>query len=295
MTQLREWSAGPRRLTRDELREFPLPAYEDVGKLGHGYLLVVAGSRQTPGSATLTASAALRSGVGKVTVVSVQSTAASLSIRVPEAKIVTVAETPDGGFAPEVVERLCEQVEDCGAVVAGPGVEGEMAGEIARTLLGLAVPVVLDAAALYPLRLLEDECSKRECATILLPHEVEMAALLGCSEDEARNDRLDCARQAAKRYNAIVLGKGPVSHVAAPDGCCWTYSGGAAGLGIAGSGDTLAGIVGALVARGADGLTALLWAVLLHGEAGEELSRKIGPAGFLAREIPDEIPALLAR
>jgi ADP-dependent NAD(P)H-hydrate dehydratase len=285
----------PRPLTRDELRDFPIPPYEDVGKLGHGYLLVIAGSRNTPGSATLTASAALRSGVGKVTVVSVKSTAPSLSIRVPEAKIVPVAESPDGGFAPEVIESLCEHVDGGGAVVAGPGVGGELAGQIARALLGLPVPLILDAAALYAMRSLQAECRERDCATILLPHEVEMAALLGCSEEEARDDRLGCARKAAKLYDAIVLAKGPVSQIATPDGRSWTYSGGAAGLGIAGSGDTLAGIVGGLVARGADGLTALLWAVLLHGEAGEELSRKVGPAGFLAREIPDEIPALLAR
>jgi NAD(P)H-hydrate repair Nnr-like enzyme with NAD(P)H-hydrate dehydratase domain len=75
----------------------------------------------------------------------------------------------------------------------------------------------------------------------------------------------------------------------------WIYKGGAPGLGVSGSGDTLAGIVGGLLARGADSLTALLWGVLLHGEAGEVLSRKVGPIGFLAREIPDEIPALLAR
>jgi ADP-dependent NAD(P)H-hydrate dehydratase len=86
-----------------------------------------------------------------------------------------------------------------------------------------------------------------------------------------------------------------ISHVVTPDGRTWTYKGGAAGLGVSGSGDTLAGIVGGLVARGADSLTALLWGVLLHGEAGEVLSRKVGPVGFLAREIPDEIPALLSR
>jgi ADP-dependent NAD(P)H-hydrate dehydratase len=288
-------SSEPRQLTREELRDFQIPPYEDVGKLGHGYLLVIAGSRHTPGSAILTASAALRSGVGKVTVVSVDSTAAALSIRVPEAKIVPVAEAPDGGFTPEVIDCLCEHVEERGAAIAGPGVEGEMAAPIAKTLLGLSVPVILDAAALYAMRSLRDQCRARDCDTILLPHEVEMAALLGCSEEEARGDRLACARQAAERYDAIVLAKGPVSQIAAPDGRSWTYSGGAAGLGIAGSGDTLAGIVGALVARGADGLAALLWGVLLHGEAGEALSRKIGPAGFLAREIPDEIPALLSR
>ena len=57
----------------------------------------------------------------------------------------------------------------------------------------------------------------------------------------------------------------------------------------------LAIIVGGLLARGAEPLTALLWSVLLHGEAGEALARKVGPIGFLAREIPDEIPALLPR
>ena len=63
---------------------------------------------------------------------------------------------------------------------------------------------------------------------------------------------------------------------------------------MSGSGDTLAGIVGGLLARGADPLTALLWGVRLHGEAGALLSRKVGPVGFLAREIPDQIPGLLA-
>ena len=70
--------------------------------------------------------------------------------------------------------------------------------------------------------------------------------------------------------------------------------GGAPGLGISGRGDTLAGIVGGLLARGADPLTALLWGVLLHGEAGEACP-KVGPVGFLAREIPDEIPQLVVR
>jgi NAD(P)H-hydrate repair Nnr-like enzyme with NAD(P)H-hydrate dehydratase domain len=122
-----------------------------------------------------------------------------------------------------------------------------------------------------------------------------MAALLGCSEKEAESDPVGCARRAADRFKALVLAKGPDSHIAAPDGRSWIYRGGAPGLGVAGSGDTLAGIIGALVARGAEPLTALLWGVLIHGEAGELLSTKVGPVGFFAREIPDEIPALLAR
>ena len=64
---------------------------------------------------------------------------------------------------------------------------------------------------------------------------------------------------------------------------------------MSGSGDVLAGIVGGLLARGAAPLTALLWGVWLHGAAGKSLAKRVGPLGFLARQIPGEVPALLAR
>jgi NAD(P)H-hydrate repair Nnr-like enzyme with NAD(P)H-hydrate dehydratase domain len=80
-----------------------------------------------------------------------------------------------------------------------------------------------------------------------------------------------------------------------PEGRAWRYEGGSAGLGVSGSGDVLAGIVGGLLAHGAKPLNALLWAVWLHGEAGAILARKVGPVGFLARDIAGEIPALLPR
>ena len=75
------------------------------------------------------------------------------------------------------------------------------------------------------------------------------------------------------------------SHVVTPQGQCWRYDGGAPGLGVSGSGDVLAGIVGGLLARGAEPLNALLWSVWMHGEAGARLAKKVGPIGFLAREI----------
>jgi NAD(P)H-hydrate repair Nnr-like enzyme with NAD(P)H-hydrate dehydratase domain len=154
---------------------------------------------------------------------------------------------------------------------------------------------VLDVALLYPLAKLEQQCRDCPHGPILLPNAREMAGLLGCTREEVEADRLAAGRAAAERYNSVVLAKGPISHVVAPDGRAWTFRSGPPGLGVAGSGDTLAGIVGGLLARGADPLTALLWSVLLHGEAGEMLSAKVGPIGFLAREIADEIPALLAR
>jgi NAD(P)H-hydrate repair Nnr-like enzyme with NAD(P)H-hydrate dehydratase domain len=90
-----------------------------------------------------------------------------------------------------------------------------------------------------------------------------------------------------------VLVKGVESRLVTPDGRAWHYRGGGPGLGVSGSGDVLAGIVGGLLARGAAPITAVLWAVWLHGEAGRQLGTRIGGAGFLAREIPAEIPGLL--
>ena len=283
-------------LTRAALRDFPLPAYPDGGKTRHGYLVIVAGSRYTPGSALLCARSAQRSGVGKVTIVTVESAASALSIANPESKVIPIGEGPDGGFGPGAIDAICEHVETCGAVVAGPGLEpNAVAPAINRALLAIDVPLVIDAGLLYSIGSLQAECAGRLVPPILLPHSAEMAAILDCSKTEAQENSLGCAREASKRFGAIVLAKGSVSHVVAPDGRCWTYRGGAPGLGVSGSGDTLAGITGALLARGADPLTALLWAVLLHGEAGELLSAKVGPVGFLAREIPDQIPSLLAR
>jgi NAD(P)H-hydrate repair Nnr-like enzyme with NAD(P)H-hydrate dehydratase domain len=137
--------------------------------------------------------------------------------------------------------------------------------------------------------------ANRSTPPILLPHAGELASLLDCDEAEIERDPIGCGRSAAQRFRSIVLVKGVTSHVVLPHGDAWTYAGGAPGLGVSGSGDVLAGIVGGLLARGAEPLNALLWAVWLHGEAGASLAKKVGPIGFLAREIADEIPALLPR
>ncbi|HYI42651.1 MAG TPA: NAD(P)H-hydrate dehydratase [Sphingomicrobium sp.] len=283
-------------LTRSALRAFPLPRQSDTGKEGHGRLLIVAGSRQVPGAALLAAMAALRTGAGKVRVATVASVAPGIALQMPEVLVVPLAESRDGNCTRSSVGEVREQADAMDAVVAGPGVrKGSVTAMIGKALLASGRPMALDAGVLHNLPPLATQCRDSETAPVLLPHSREMAALLGVDEDEVEADRLGAAHKAAEHYGAYVLAKGAESHVAAPDGRAWTFRGGAPGLGIAGSGDTLAGIVGGLLARGAEPLTALLWGVLLHGEAGEALSRKIGTAGFLAREIPGEIPALLDR
>lgn len=277
-------------LNRAALRDFPLPAQADTDKDFHGQLLIVAGSENTPGAAVLCATAAMRAGVGQIRLATAAAAAMPVALQVPELWVIGVDRRKP------LLDQLRDGIEAADAIVAGPGIIDEDLGkELAMHLLGCNVPIVLDVGLLYQLEKLEGECRDFAYGPILLPNARELATLLGWTRAQVDSDRLSAGRAAAKRYNSLVLAKGAVSHVVAPDGRAWTFRGGAPGLGVAGSGDTLAGVVGALLARGAEPLTALLWGVLLHGEAGELLSAKVGPVGFLAREIPKEIPALLAR
>jgi len=283
-------------LTLDELKRHPLPPVVEGDKNAHGRLLVIAGTRDIPGPAMITAMAAMRAGAGKLTIATVGSVAPQLGMAVPEAMIVAMPEGRDGGFARSSIGPLADLAGKSDAIIAGPGMSPtKVATDLAAKLCGVGAPLALDAALLHGLAPAASAARAARPDTILLPHSGEMASLLGCSEEEAEANSLDCGREAARRYDAIVLAKGVESHIVTPEGAAWKYEGGGPGLGISGSGDTLAGILGGLLARGAPSLNALLWAVWLHGEAGRALSKKVGPVGFLAREISAEVPALLAK
>jgi NAD(P)H-hydrate repair Nnr-like enzyme with NAD(P)H-hydrate dehydratase domain len=165
--------------------------------------------------------------------------------------------------------------------------------KLAAALAGTCHKLVLDAALLHVLPERRAEVARKEVPAILLPHSGEMASLLGCQEEEVEGDPIAAGLCCADRYDSLTLVKGTESHIVTPDGQVFRYEGGGPGLGISGSGDTLAGIVGGLLARGAEPLTALLWGVWCHGEAGRRLGERIGTLGYLAREIVDEVPGVL--
>jgi NAD(P)H-hydrate repair Nnr-like enzyme with NAD(P)H-hydrate dehydratase domain len=99
----------------------------------------------------------------------------------------------------------------------------------------------------------------------------------------------------ASELNAVVVLKGSDTIIADSSGNVFKYHGGSVGLATSGSGDTLAGILGGLLARGASPVQASAWAVFIHGEAGRALDKRVGRVGFLAREILDEIPGILEK
>lgn len=275
------------------LESHPLPPVVSGDKDSKGRILVIAGSRDVPGAALLTATAAMRGGAGKLKIATVESIAVPLGIAMPEAMVVGLPEDDKGGFADAALEPLAELAGKVDAIVAGPGMNnGEVCGRIAHALLCCGAPLALDAALLHSL---ESPQQERKPLPILLPHSGELASLLDCDEEQIEREPIRCGLSASERYRSIVLVKGVVSYVVTPNGDAWTHEGGSPGLGVSGSGDVLAGIVGGLLARGAEPLSALMWSVWLHGEAGARLAKSVGPLGFLAREIAGEIPALLPR
>ena len=281
------------KLDRAALDAHPLPPVRNDDKDSTGRILVIAGSRDVPGAALLTATAAMRAGAGKLRIATVRSAAVQLALQMPEAMVVGLAEDEAGGFANAAVDAIAKQIAEVDAIVAGPGVQmNDACAAIAQHLIESDAALALDVAFLKTLNPPKDN---RKSRPVLLPDSDELASLLDCDEEAIARDPAGCGLQAAQTYRSIILVKGPPSRVVCPDGKVWTHEGGVPGLGVSGSGDVLAGIVGGLLARGAEALNALLWAIWLHGKAGEALAKKVGPLGFLAREIAGEIPALLPR
>jgi len=284
-------------LDRATLGGFPLPDHpEDGDKEDRGRLLVIAGSRELAGAALLAGIAGLRAGAGKLQIATAATVAPSLAVAVPEARVIGCAETENGCLAPEAIPSLLDYAKGADAIAVGCGLQhGPALEQLCDALLGSGVdrPLVLDAAILGCLASRAETLRAWKGGAILLPHAREMARLLDCEDKEIEADPLAAARRAAATFRATALIKGQYSYIAAPDGRAFCFEGGGIGLATSGSGDVLAGIVGGLCARGADPLTATLWGVWLHGEAGRVLTDRVGRIGFLAREIADLVPGLM--
>lgn len=290
--------SGVQKLDRALLERFPLPEHpEDSSKEDRGRLLVVAGSRELAGAAWLAGIAALRAGAGKLQIATAASVAVQLAVTVPEARVIGHAETEEGCVDPGAIGPIVKHALEAQAVLLGCGLQsGPSLEALLDALLACGaedLPLVLDAAILGCLGRRAGSLAGWPGGAAILPHAGEMAGLLGCSREEVEAEPEAAARRAADGLGVVSLIKGRFSYIVAPDGRAFRFQGGGVGLATSGSGDTLAGIVGGLAARGADPLTAVLWGVYIHGEAGRILTERVGRVGFLAREILDEIPGIV--
>ena len=283
------------------LRHWPLPVPDAAGdKETRGHVLVLGGSREMPGAVILAATAAMRSGAGKLTIATGRSVAQLVALAIPEARVIGLRETEEGGFLPDAAAELDPLADKVSAFLIGPGMQDEAAtAALVRALLPRlrGTSVVLDASAMgvvgnpdagngaAPFRFDEP--------VVLTPHAGEMAHLTGMTKEGVAAQPQQVCVAAACRWNAVLALKGARTIIADPAGVTWQHDGGNVGLAISGSGDVLAGIIAGLAARGATLAQATCWGVALHALAGDRLAARMGLLGYLAREVPAELPALL--
>lgn len=291
-------------VTPSLLRDWPLPAPGE-NKYSRGSVLVIGGARATPGAALLAGAAALRAGAGKLTLAVAESVAVQIGVALPECGAMGLPETDSGSVSAEGLDRIGSDLDRADALLIGPGLDDlDLAGELLRALLereagsggkddGGGPAVVLDAYALGGLLAVEDQLEPWKGRLILTPNTKEAEILLG---RDLKDLPVDVA-EIAERYQAVVSCQGLIARPSGSDAPeeseLWKITTGYGGLGTSGSGDVLAGAIAGLRARGTSEAQAACWGTHLHAAAADRLASRLGPLGFLARELADELPALM--
>jgi len=287
-----------------------LPARPVRGHKGtFGKLLVIAGSLDYAGAALLVCRAAGRAGAGLVTLAVPESLQPLFAAKVVEATTMALPEDDVEEVDPEpALARILDHEHD--AIVLGPGLRPGLATtELVRELLGAGdeespSPIVLDAEALRSMATLGEWQTAATRPAVLTPHPGEFARLRAgtgvdpasdgdlAADDEARST---AARDAATSWRQVVVLKGARTVIAEPDGTVSVAPFENPALATGGTGDVLAGIIGALLAQGLKPAEAARLGVYLHGMAGEAVRERLGDAGLLAGDLPEAIPAARKR
>ena len=277
----------------------------DSYKNTHGHALVVAGSRDMTGAAVLSAGAAMCAGAGLVTVATPASALPSVAARLmPEVMTAALAETVSGSVSFEAYEQFESLRERATVVAVGCGLshaEEETRRFVREVVARRTTPVVVDADGLnalapWPAGLR----GTPDAPLVLTPHEGEMRRLLGAEDRGALRERTRVAAEFAASHGVVLVLKGSRTLVAAPDGRVYVNPTGNAGLGTAGSGDTLTGVITGFLAQAfgalggeADAFEAVVAAVYVAGHAADLAAGERGMRALVASDVRHYLGAAL--
>lgn len=288
-----------RSLTERWVSERLLPRPERAHKGVFGRLLVVAGSIEYPGAAMLTGLGALRAGAGLVTIAAAQSVAERLGGIVPELTWMVLDEEAPGLIAPSGWRHATSEAQAYDAVVIGPGL-GRQQATLRRTrnlVSALGSSAVVDADALNALADGARWWQSLKGQHVLTPHPGEFGRLVAGDAPAVDDDegRAQAASDAAMLWKQVVVLKGAHSVVASPAGEVLRSSVASPALATAGSGDVLAGVIGAFLAGGSESFVAAACGVAVHGAAGQLAEGRLGRAGVIARDIAAFLPEAIEK
>ncbi|MFQ5829836.1 MAG: NAD(P)H-hydrate dehydratase [Candidatus Methylomirabilia bacterium] len=285
------------RLEASDIASLLPPRAPDAHKGTFGHLLVVAGSLGKTGAAAMAGRAALRSGVGLVTIaapVSQQPVIAALGM---ETMTEPLPETAGQAIAQKAKDRILELAARADAVALGPGLSLDPETQVLVRELVREVerPMVVDADGLTALAGHLDLLRDAPAPRCLTPHPGEMARLLGVPVKDVQADRIETVRAFCRRLGVFLVLKGAESVIGDPDGKILLNPTGNPGMASGGSGDVLTGMTGNFLARGLKPLLALQAGVFLHGLAGDLARGDKGEEGLIAGDILEAIPRAILK
>ena len=280
------------RIERNFLAAYPPKRERDAHKGCFGTVLVIAGSSSMRGAAAFAALGALRSGAGLVRVASVEKCIDTVSVLAPEATFIEL-ESDDYGFMlyDSSREVLAEAMKKADAVVMGCGMGVtpdtiELTKYVAQTA---ECPVIIDADGINCIAKDINILMKKQTDIVITPHMGEMARLLNCSTDMIAENRLIAAEKYAEQFGITVVLKGAGTVVADSHSTAANHTGNA-GMSVGGSGDVLAGMIGAAIAQGCGIFDGTCAGVYMHGLAGDAAAQKLGMEAMLPRDIIANLP-----
>ncbi len=267
----------------------------------NGHVVIIAGGRGKTGAVVLASRAAARAGAGLVTVGVPASEQQGVAARLLEEMTTPLPDDGEGGFAFPVPDAYADLLDGKNAAVVGPGigVSPERRALVEWVVAHAPAPLVVDADALNCLAAPSAGAADAvwgapDRPRIVTPHPGEMARLAGTDTKTIQGDRVAAARALAAARGVIVVLKGARTIVAEPDGRIAINTSGNPGLGSGGTGDALAGILGALLAQGYPAPDAARLGVFLHGYAADRVATARGMVGMLASDVIEELPAATA-
>jgi NAD(P)H-hydrate epimerase len=241
----------------------------------------------------------MRAGAGVVRVAAAESVVARLAGTVPEVTWMSLDEEAPGLIAPGGWRRVTSEAADYDAAVIGPGLGRQPATQRrSRQLIGgIRIPTVVDADALNALAEERSWWQALRSTLVLTPHPGEFSRLTRSVPPDGDDDdaRARASAEAAAAWGQVVVLKGAHTVVASADGQLGRTEVAAAALATAGSGDVLAGAIGALLAAGVTPWEAAACGVVLHAAAGMRASERIGRAGVLATDVARLLPEVAER
>jgi NAD(P)H-hydrate epimerase len=253
----------------------------------NGSILIVAGSRDMRGAATLAAKAAVRSGAGLVTVASIPEVCASVAANVPEAILLSLPET-DGVISADAAPILLKNRSKYHSALFGPGLTHSqpVIEFLSKVWQEWDQPCVIDADALNAV---SQGVALPIAECVLTPHPGEMSRLLHCSIAEIQSDRFRTVDQAVEQFGQCVLLKGPYTIMGEPGQPMMVNSSGNPGMASAGMGDVLGGIIATLLAQDLPAYYAAGCGMYWHGTSGDLCAAEIGPIGYSAGDVADTL------